>query len=100
MTKINVLDSGGSEVVIFDGEGVLLGTGDSAVCLYFVTIGNKFTIDVLYTGYSDRGCPTMGILDGSDTDKIMEIEFSDFPGWKVHAVSPRSDCVNVALIKL
>ena len=63
-------------------EGYDLVGNDEAVCFYIDPSDSAW---VVATTYSRSDCPVLILTDREDCTDFTEIEFTEFPGWRVHA---------------
>ena len=70
--------------VQFSGDDgyMVVGDGD-AICFF---IDPKERAYPMYSSTSETGCPVIGFESGEDGEEFTEIEFFEFPGWRVHAI--------------
>lgn len=78
-TRLRVLTQGDVELAHETGY-MVAGDGD-AVCFF---IDPKERAYVEASTESDSGCP-VAILGFDGAERFTEVEFSDFPGWRLHA---------------
>jgi hypothetical protein len=79
-TKFRIRHQG--DVEMAHCNGYLLAGNDEAVCFY---IDPSDSAHVSATTYSRSDCPVLLLIDGEGCENCTEIEFTEFPGWRVHA---------------
>lgn len=91
-TPFKILVQGGVEMSCSTGYGVI-GNGD-AVC-FFIDPVDRGYINAYTTSTSD--CPVV-YVDFGNSEISTEIEFTEFPGWRVHATGG-GKTIAVALVR-
>lgn len=94
-TKITVLSQG--DVELAHNYGYMVVGDGNAVCFY-VDVDERTVITG--SSNSDNGCPKVYLDRPYDVESEVstEIEFSEFPGWRVHATRGGKS-IAIALVK-
>jgi hypothetical protein len=75
--------------------GYALVGNDEAVCFF---IDPSDYAHVAARTHSETGCPVLMLADTEGCTDYTEVEFTEFPGWRVHAVGGGKS-IAVALVK-
>ena len=96
-TTFKIVQQG--DVKMAHNIGYMLLGNEDAVCFFIDPSDRAYVISY---GYGNNDCPSISLVqsgvDLEQVEELTQIEFTDFPGWRVHADSG-AKTIAIALVR-